>query len=293
MKIVALVACKNEEWILGFSLRVALQWVDTVLLCDNDSTDRSNQIAHEIGREYGKRRITVRHWHDTQYWNEMDMRQYMLEEARSLGATHLALVDADEFITANIANRMRDWVGTLSDGQILTLPMVPLWRSLQKYRDDQSVWSRAWLTTVVKDKPGLCWKPEGGYHFHKRTPYGSMDQESQWVRPLNDKRQGGNVHAQFANWARLKAKHRWYKINETLRWPDRLEVQEVDRKYNQALDESDIDLKDTPIDWLGPYEQWYRHLVLDGPAWHDEECKRLITIHGAEKFTGLNLWGLV
>lgn len=288
MKIIAIMPCRSEDWILSLSLRVVLKWVDEVLLVDHGSTDKSIEIVAQVQREYGAR-VMLSSWPSEGEWLEMHMRQWMLQRAREMGATHIGLVDCDEFVTANIVGQMRSWCEQLQEGQILALPMIPTWRSLTQYRNDDSVWSRSWMTTVVRDKPGMFWLADGGYHFHKRTPYGSLEHEQFWLRPLTDKAQGGNIHAQFANWTRLKNKHLWYKMQERVRWPDRENVKDVDAKYSQALDETGIKLAECPKEWFDGYD--LSAVDLSKSSWHLDDAKRMWNQYGADYFAGLNLWG--
>jgi glycosyltransferase involved in cell wall biosynthesis len=51
MKIVSLTVCRNEEWVLGLSLRAALQWVDHAVVLNHASTDRTGLIVAEIMEE--------------------------------------------------------------------------------------------------------------------------------------------------------------------------------------------------------------------------------------------------
>ena len=99
MLLTALMPVRNEDWIIGFSLRAALQWCDNAVAINHASTDRSAEIIEEIQRETG--RVTVLNEPDPK-WDEMNHRQRMLDEGRRIGGTHFAIVDADEVITGHL-----------------------------------------------------------------------------------------------------------------------------------------------------------------------------------------------
>src|SRR5215475_6624079 len=105
MKLVGLMPFRNESWVLGLSARVALQWCDELVMLDHASTDDSRDIAMQVMSE--TKRAVILYEYDTA-WHEMRHRQRMLEEARALGATHIAIIDADEVLTANLIRRVRD-----------------------------------------------------------------------------------------------------------------------------------------------------------------------------------------
>ncbi|MGI5338888.1 glycosyltransferase family 2 protein [Streptomyces sp. CA-181903] len=289
MKIVGCMLVRNESWVLGCSLRAALEWCDAVVVIDHASTDRTPALLEEIGTEVGPNRVLVDTWPDASRWDEMAQRQQLLEMARKVGGTHLALVDADEVLTANLLPYMRDWVGALAPGQVLDVPLVPVWRDLDHFRDDDSEWCHSYVSIAVADRDDLCWAAakEDGYQHHHRAPRHARD--GVIPTPVLTWQRGGMMHLQWAAWDRLVWKHRAYKLFEQLRWPDRQSVVELDAKYSRALDETGMVLSEVPAAWWGTY----RRDLID-PAhetWYVGECERLRRENGPEAFAGLNLWG--
>lgn len=284
MKLVGLMLARNEDWIIGLSARVVLQWCDELVIMDHASTDKTPEIIASLGE-----RVTSLQWKDASKWDEMTMRQKLLEAGRKIGGTHFAMIDADEILTANLVSYVRPWTSALKSGEVLELPMIPTWRNLYQYRDDSSVWSRAWMSLAFLDAPNMSWQPAiDGYQHHQRTPHGCIRQ----IRPLTDKRQGGVIHAQFANWERLVAKHVHYRMMEHIRWPDRMSVNDLNKKYNQALDENGLLLSPSPLGWVEPYATLvHEYYKTSGEIWYQREIERLITIHGRERFHGLDLKG--
>ena len=133
--------------------------------------------------------------------------------------------------------------------------------------------------------------------------------------------QGGTMHLWGASERRLKAKHALYKMTETLRWPDKPR-HEIDRMYSLAFDprlatsfsgcrQYRIDLAKarsvagegapaqfdqvwiygrTPDAWWAPYQEWMPYLDIDAVPWQEQACRNLYAAHGAQRFSGLNLF---
>ncbi len=48
----------------------------------------------------------------------------------------------------------------------------------------------------------------------------------------------------------------------------------------------------TPAEWWAPYQEWAKHLHVDADPWQEREVRKLWAEHGAEKFQGLDLFGV-
>lgn len=293
LNVVGLMLVRNEEWIIGASLRAALQWCDQVVLTFDRCVDQSVKIACKVSEEVGGRRVMF-HVLDprlegtppdlTKPWDEMHVRHENFTIGRLMGGSHFAIIDADEIPTANVVPHLRNWLRNLSPGQILDLPMVPVWGS-GVYRDDRSVWSTAWLTTAFKDKPDLHWKAAAdGYHHHARPPKGALDTS---MRPIKHG-QGGIMHMQFANTRRLLAKHVLYRMVDHLRWPGRESIAKLNWKYDLALSAPEK-LTPAPGEW--EYDVMTAGVDLYGVPWQEAEIVRLLRAHGLLAFQGLDLKG--
>jgi hypothetical protein len=286
MKLVALMLVRNEDWVLGLTARAALLWCDALYVYLHKTSDETHAILDELEREYPGR--IARGWNNDPGWPEMDMRQALLEEGRKFQGTHFAIVDADEILTANLLHSIRPRIEMLKSATALELPMVPTWRSIWHYRDDQSVWARAWLSLAFRDAPQLSWKPDqAGYQHHHRLPYGITERIHAGERGT-----GGVMHLQFVDWERLKGKHALYKLREAITYPDRPR-EKIDTMYSQALDETGLKTSRVPHAWWADYAPWLQRLRIDEPPWQLKECRRLWKEHGPEKFAGLNLFGVV
>lgn len=286
MKLVGLYLCRNEDWVCGLSLCVALRFCDAVIVLDHASTDRTPQILDEIEAEHPGRLIRLRE--DEPVWYEMAYRQRMLDVGRAAGGTHFAMIDADEVLTGNLAGDIRGAAENLKPGELLELWMPCLWRSINQYRVDRCVWSSVWATTVFRDSPELHWANRNGYDFHHRHPFGSRLTGN---RPFGQT--GGVMHLQWVVWRRLLAKHAGYRMQEHLRWPGRDTVETLNKRYDLALDETTLRVKDVPLEWWAAWEGLLHHAdFTEQEPWQERQVREWIAEHGAERFSGLNLFGI-
>lgn len=294
MKIVACMPVRNEEWCLGVTLQAALLWCDTVVCADHGSTDRSREIMEALAAEHGRDRVIIRDDGEVE-WHEMEQRQLLLETARAVNATHIAIVDADEIVTANMGRfyGMRDIAINTPAGHILQLPGYNLRNGLDHYHGN-GLWAQRLFSVTFRDDPSLHWK---GDRFHHREPMGGQLAP---YRPMAHG-VGGIMHLWGASERRLKAKHALYKVTERLRWPSR-PAAEIDRMYSMWRSPADAAaarcdsgaawwMAPVPSAWWNGYES-LGQIDLDGEPWQEAETRRLIEDRGAEYFAGLDLFGV-
>jgi hypothetical protein len=298
MKLIGLMPVRNEDWVLACSLRAALQWCDEVIVFLHACTDSSIAIvatnASDCAATENRKRITVIQ-EPADIWDEMTHRQLMLVAARERGATHIAIIDADEILTQNLWRSVRDHVETLPRGTLLELPGFNVRGSLTQYHSN-GIWGNRWFATAFKDDPLLHW---AGDRFHARAPMGLP-----WhrYRPISHN-EGGTLHLWGASESRLKTKHALYKITERLRWPNKPHY-EIDQLYNLWRFPSDsVVMYPQQFDWGAPWtygeipKSWWppeyeRGIHLRAEPWQEAECRRLIEVHGRERFYGLDLFGI-
>lgn len=278
MKLIALMVMRNEEWVVGASLRAALKWVDGAAILLDRCTDATVDIVREIAKETDKE-ILVSETDEAEHWDEMHHRQRNLEDGRGMGGTHFAIVDADEILTHNNLPYARGWFLDLLPGEVLDVPMIAPWKSLEVY----SPHTRGVITLGFKDKPGMGWAPRGEeqYHHHNRPPHGH-------TRRHTKEAVGGVMHLQFAAWDRFIAKHRNYLMTELLRW--QYPATEINSRYSWwAQPPHGTELKPIPPEWWGDYR---KDLInLNAPVWYDREIKRMLREYGPDRFRGLELLG--
>lgn len=281
-KIVALFLVRNEEWILRASITAARNWCDAIVVMDHNSIDQTPSIAKDMADVYIRK--------DGDTWHEMVFRQELLETGRSLDATHYALIDADEILTANLYESAREKLLSYGCGEVLMVPMIAPWRSPFKRRVDKGcVWPNAFISIgLAEDRYGplaskMYWSDgTETYQHHQREP--KLNRGLINWRP---KTGGGCFHMQWAVWERLVAKHRWYKMMERLRYPQK-PVDLINRQYSLALDEHGLELEYTPREWIDPAV--FDRIDTQHTPWHIEAASEMIKKHGLETFSGLELW---
>ncbi len=284
MKLIGLMAVRNEDWVLGLSLPAAMLFVDHMVVCDHSSRDRTPAILEEVRQGWPGRLHTLRLEDPT--WHEAAIRQRLLATGRQLGGSHFATVDADEVLTGNLLPRIRPMFEGLDPGELLCLPWLELWHDLDHYRSDQSPLLHDWMSLGFRDHPGLRHGPHTrDYDLHARLPLGWRRER----RLLEDRSQGGVFHLAFANPGRERAKLAWYKMTETLRFPWNQTPEGLNRFYRYDPAEAGLETRAVDPAWWAPYARWRQRVRCDGASWFEEECRRLLAEHGAARFTGLDL----
>jgi hypothetical protein len=287
MNIAVTLPVRNEGWVLGLTARAMLMWADTLVILDHASIDNTPDIIREVAAENPGRVVAIRENDPT--WFEMSHRQRLLDAARANGATHIAMVDADEVISGNILPYMRDYFAE-TDRRLLQFPWLCCWRGISHYRDgDSSAWSRSLVSAGFQDSSDLHWKAREGYDFHHRHPMGRDQAPYVPVR----RPEGGLLHLQHASWRRLLAKQALYQMIEVLRWPGRNRPEEIAAMYGGTVDETGINRSVIPASWWLPYAPLMGLLDVDAEPWQEAQCRALIAEHGRQRFAGLNLFGVV
>lgn len=103
MKIIVLTPIKNEEWILDVFIKSCLLFADHILIADQNSTDRSVEIASKYDKV-----VLIKN--ENADFNEDERQKLLINKARELFGLNnfLLALDADEIITSNSINST-DW----------------------------------------------------------------------------------------------------------------------------------------------------------------------------------------
>jgi hypothetical protein len=282
MKIVGLMLCRNSDWVIGLTLRAALQWCDEVAMILHSCSDGTLEIVEALTKEF-----PGRIWAQERScleWYEMQYRQDMLLIARSRGASHIALIDDDELLTANLLPKLRDWLEPLPFDSMAMLPWLCTTNGLESVITS-GMWASQNASVCFRDLPKFHWAARDGYDFHQRNPLGGGFAVSNLVEGRN----AGLIHLQFASMKRLKAKQYLYQLTEMKRWG------RVRHDYSRTVVEAAASVRPVPDSWLG----WYREIGIlnettfrpDAEPWQEAECKRLLAENPALG-NGLNDFGL-
>lgn len=247
-KVVGMMLVGAEAWCLGYSLRAALRWCDHVVVGLHHPDAETRAIVTECSEATGR----VSHVDFFGPWDEMDFRQSLLNEARAYGATHCAVIDADEALSADllIDNRGRDCMIALCDARPDTFPQFPMLCPHLPYApegassgEEFAGWpqrlrllggrfSAMRIGMLFKDNPSLYYRKQAdGYQFHRRTPYGLSDAPAEFNASGS-----GCFHWQYARLDRLRVKALWYKVVERQRWPNKRTPDELNKLYDWAVD---------------------------------------------------------
>lgn len=286
--------CRGSAWVAGLTIRALAQWVDGIVILVHMPDNATRDVIHEACIE---KRIEGDILCDyTPEWQEMRLRQKMLDRARTLGATHIVICDDDEILSGNLLPYAKRGVQELAFGEPLQLPWPSL-ETLNTYRDD-GVALDQWVTVAFGDRPDLHWAARGEerYDFHHRHPM-SVEPLKRNHRPV-ERGAGGLMHLQFLSPRRLRAKQALYVMTERIRWPEKRTVEELNQMYGLTVYGHNVAypskgrVAQVPDSWWKPYEQWMKYLDIEAEPWQEAECRRLLAEHGQEKFAGLDLYGV-
>lgn len=292
MKIIGIMPVRNESWILGLSARAVLMWADELVIFNHASNDETCEILGGLVGEYPERVIFGNDQRPE--WREMEHRQALLGLARFHGATHIALVDADEVLAGSLLPTIRDDIFQTNPRAILQLPWIQLRGGITEYHSS-GLWAEQNVSFAFVDRPEYHWAQRDGYDFHHRHPMGPQMLP---FRPIPRKR-GGLLHLQMASDRRLRAKGALYLMTEVIRWPGRMPLDKLQAMYNLAVYGQPTPSRDPfilakcPPEWWAPYAHLLGHLKVDAEPWQEAECKRLWAQYGPKKFAGLDLYGVV
>ncbi len=287
--IVGICPVRNEDWILALSLRAMLMWMDAVVVLDHCSTDNTRQILGEVAFESG-RLMVLRE--ESPVWEEMRHRQRLLDTARGLHATHIAIVDADEVLTGDLLPAIRDMVYACPPDSTMQLPWLCL-RGSKDLVHRSGVWGEQSASMAFVDNPGLHWSSAGrsGYDFHNRPPMGRAYKA---YNPIpTGLRTSGLMHMQFVSDRRLRAKQFNYICQELIRWPGRETPEQVRRKYSLAVygdyqgnRAAAHDLMACPESWWAPYAHLLKHCHPEADPWQLEAARATVAANPGVDFGG-------
>ncbi len=294
MKIVAIMPVRNEDWVLGLSARALLRWVDELVILDHCSNDRTEPICADLERQFKPQISVLRD--NNPVWLEMRHRQRLLDWARTLQATHVVTIDADEVVSANLVKHMRDIVSEIPPGQILQLPWITCRDSIYNHHRT-GLWAQQHASAAFVDDPRYHWKQRNGYDFHQRAPMGRPEVP---YKPVAHSF-GGILHLQYSSRRRLLAKQALYKMTEVIRWPGRDTLAVINQRYDWSVYGQACKPEGAPVfdlakcrdDWWAGYGDLMQYLRVDDKPWQEAECRRLVEQYGREHFNGLDLFGVV
>jgi glycosyltransferase involved in cell wall biosynthesis len=278
MKIIALLPFKNEAHVLPSYLSTVKPLVDEIIAIDDGSTDKSAEIMKKAG-------ATVLSWEKERMkfgWAELGIRQKLLELGREAGGTHFVILDADETFTRPFLKVAHRVLERLEPGQRVCMQWLAMWKSVDHYRDDSSVWSNNYKDFVFRDNPENTY-PEVWMHT-PRTPGPFANADNSLT--LNPK-YGAVMHFQFSNWDTFQIKQCWCRISELIKDGN---ASSINQKYRITLD-SEAVVVPMPDSWkegvVFPKVSYYQDI---SEFWRLKEIEKRFEEHGPQKFKDLEIW---
>jgi glycosyltransferase involved in cell wall biosynthesis len=276
MKVIALLPVKNEAWILPAFLSSVKQIADEIIVLDDHSEDNSREILLNANVQ-----VETFHSNSGERHSMSDLRNKLLELGRESGGTHFIWLDADEAFTANFLKSGRSVLESLRPGQKLSMQWLALWKTIDKFRDDQSVWSNNFKDFIVCDHPDYGF--EDRFLSEGRTQ-GPNTSETLVKLPLE---KGAVLHFQFVPWQKFQLKQAWYRCLELINAPTSAET--INATYAITLDDPEVSLQQIPHGWTEGLK--IDPKIIQSPAdWHLNEIIILFNKHGIEFFEPLQIW---
>jgi hypothetical protein len=276
MKLTCGMMAHNEDWIIGLTARAALMWCDNLIVAAHRCEDDTKAVLCDIGSSLVTVLDDEGEFHPLQFYKRMAV------QAASTGSTHMAILDADEVLSANLIPLIRNHVASLAIRGSFEVPWIPI-------RVTHSDFGRPDLYPLGYDATGprsndktafaFCdprtaiwpYRTEADYDVHgSRMPKRVIEYHS-WV---DTPAKGGLLHLQYVDERRQRFKEMRWKMMEMLRWPSRIPLQQLNEYYDSAVTDRGM-LKAVPPEWWEPYHQWGRYLQIGGESWEEKEAKRL------------------
>lgn len=277
MKKIAIMPVKNEEWILEHNLTCASLFFDHIIVADQNSDDGTPEICKKFPKVvYIKNTSTE--------YNEGNRRQLLLDAAREFeGNNFIANLAADEIFSANILEPgvFEKLIAGQKPGTGFSFHWVQLWRSQDKYRDDNSVWSNLHRPFAFIDDRKTNYR-EGFAHL-SIIPEDLMENAvvSTDIKVL---------HYQFVEFDRMLAKQRWARLLEFEHYPQSNFLKSIilNNKYFITKDEYSIKLTNIPKEWLGSYPRFVPKT--EKKPWHIQASIDFIAQYNPNNLKWLDIW---
>jgi glycosyltransferase involved in cell wall biosynthesis len=271
-RIICLVPVKNEEWILDKFIRCTLEWADHLIIADQNSSDKSFDIASAYPKV-----TLIRNKSDA--YAEDERQKLLLNEARKFPDEKiLVALDADEIFSSGFANT-QDWKDFLHSkpGTVGYFARAELLPGMRTYYGSEYKQAYAFVDDGAE---------HAGRQIHSpRVPI-PKNALSFAIKDF------AIMHFQNVNEMRMESKHRWYKCWERLKYPNKRTLP-IMRLYDRYRATTLQNTCQVPDDWLKGYENIGISSLANETCnwfWWDDEVVSWIEKHGFTAFQKLNIW---
>ena len=269
--VICLTPVRNERWILDKFLRATSVWADHIIIADQNSSDGSREIAARCP----KVRLVE---NQNAAYDEASRRELLMAEARRISGPRLIFgLDADELLCANLLESP-EWSTLLRapPGTHVGLQWVNLFATFGHCH----VFQPHGIFAYMDDGRAI----EGTFIHSPRVPVNP-------AVPGLYLAHGKVLHYQYLDWARMKAKHRWYECLEHLKYPGKSPT----RLYRQYHHMDVSWARKDAVDWN--WFRGYEHRGIDVTSievephpYFEAETLKLLAEHGAARFRRLAIW---
>ena len=276
MKVIALLPFKNEEKFLKTYVASVRPIVDQIIAFDDSSSDNGAQILKDAGATvYSNNELK-----EKSGWAELGIRNALLVAGREANGSHFVCLDADEAFTAPFVAKGRQIMSKMQPGNKLLMQWLAMWKSVDHYRDDHSVWSNNFKDFVFCDDGKLEY-PNVWMHT-PRTPGPTNEQTNLQLQT----KFGAVMHFQFSEFNNFQIKQCFLRAAELIRLGQG-HANSINQKYSITLDDQHARVKPIENDWaVNPMPVMTNELN----SWRKEAIIAYFDQYGIEFFEQLQIW---
>jgi len=314
-KIVALLQVRNEEAVIEQSLRMLAIYADKIVVLDDASEDNTVLIMKELSQELKIAEIIenkVSAWENS---NEKINRQKLFSAGRRVGGTHFILLDADEIFTANCTNHdwLRKKILSLLPGQVLLLPTIHPWDSLDRYRNDEIInpFMKRWLRGYIfaDDKKATYLNARNSNDSNcvhvSRIPLLRCKERKRLIRVYA--LHYSVIHFKCVDLENIELKKAWYMCLELIRSNEKkdftlenrfLNANIINKNYKAIYSGMDSSYKFDDVDFKSINDNWYKYDFFDCNSYCIPDQLKIdqiinwFSIYGVDYFKDLDIWDI-
>ncbi len=274
IKIICLTPIKNEEWILERFLKCTSLWADMIILADQNSTDRSTQIAKKF-----KKVVLIKN--DSDSFNEPERQKLLINEARKIpGKKILFALDADEIFTENLIN-CKEWkqVIKLQEGTHISFEWINVHEYFKTY------WTKGFHSFGFVD--------DGSNHFGHEIDSSRLPNED--IKHTFKVQSIKLMHFQYTDLARVRYKQVWYQcLEKTMKSLNKAGEKRSNfylfKRYCKI--HFNPKLQNMHSTWIEKYQELGIDLTQSTPCQipHVLYIKELFNLYSVQHFDKLDIW---